>query len=208
MHREALQTTDMPLLCHTLQALLQVRGAGEASGGRGTRRGEALMWGRGRTRLAPARSQWGLSGAPAAATIAAAAGSALTFPAARSLTSVGLRFLLPLSRLMDGMHERKVVAEVLRSNVFELAVRFIDARGGAEAEPGDLLAGLEGLAGIVSSEEFTTQKVRRRRRQRRLRVIAVSPPATRAFPVRRPRLSRRPTASPRARGSRTRCSTV
>lgn len=59
---------------------------------------------------------------------------------------------------MEGLHERKVVAEVLRSNVFELAVRFVDAHG-AEADAADLLAGLEGLAGMVSSEEFTTQKV-------------------------------------------------
>ena len=56
----------------------------------------------------------------------------------------------------------QVVTEVLRSNVFELAVRYIDAYGSVEAAPEDLITGLEGLAGMVSSEEFTTQKVRAR----------------------------------------------
>jgi hypothetical protein len=60
---------------------------------------------------------------------------------------------------MVGQHERKVVTEVLRANIFELAVRYIESAGAA-IDPDDLLHGLEGLAAIIQSEEFFTQKVR------------------------------------------------
>lgn len=147
---QALQTTDMPLLCHALSAILQVRHPSLS-----------CCCAEPPLNTCNALFQRGISGAPTAASIAVASGAHLSFPPSRALASVGLRFLLPLSRLMEGMHERKVVTEVLRHGIFELAVRYVDARGAAEADPGDLLCGLEGLAGMAASEEFVTQKVRR-----------------------------------------------
>jgi hypothetical protein len=135
LHKEALQTTDLPLLVGVAATIMadDVRppqamavpagGAGEED-----------------------------------ATAASAAGTGVS-ASTRPLASIVCRFLLAIGRNFSAVGEARVVGELLKQRLFELIFVHMGTRR-ATLHAKDVAVGLEGLAMLLASEEFQTAKAR------------------------------------------------
>jgi hypothetical protein len=111
------------------------------------------------------QSEAGLeSGAGTAAATADAAADLPALPQGvtlRALESIVLLFVAALARTAASINEAegRIVGALIKGGVFDAAFQHLHANW-TRLEPGDLAKGLEGLATLVATEEFQTNKVK------------------------------------------------
>lgn len=130
MHKEAMQTTELPLLGRVTVTALK----------------RAVLF-------AP-------TGSVAADTAAASAvHTAPAGAPARGLECISLQFIAAMAKHATGSFERKVVGEIVRSGIMEAVLRHMHTNA-PRIDAHDLMMGLEGLSTIVATEEFMAAKAR------------------------------------------------